>query len=82
MKPVRYTADAAKSLRKHGNMAPRLRKAMADYARDPMAHANNVTQLVESKAKRMRVGDFRMLFEETEEEIIVTKIGPRGDVYD
>jgi mRNA interferase RelE/StbE len=35
-----------------------------------------------SSLKRLRVGDFRVLFEETETEIIVTRIGPRGSVYD
>jgi len=29
----------------------------------------------------MRVGDWRIIFEETETELIVTKIGPRGGVY-
>jgi len=31
--------------------------------------------------KRLRVGDYRMVFEETETQILVTKFGPRGDVY-
>jgi len=28
------------------------------------------------------VGDFRVLFEETESEIIVVDLGPRGQIYD
>jgi hypothetical protein len=28
------------------------------------------------------VGAFRVIFEETAAQIIVTKIGPRGDVYE
>lgn len=82
MKQVRYTAAAAKALRRHGNMAMRIRRAIADYAADQAAHANNVRQLASSTAKRLRVGDFRVIFEETEAEILVTKIGPRGGVYD
>jgi mRNA interferase RelE/StbE len=31
--------------------------------------------------KRLRVGNFRILFEETEIEIIVSDIGPRGSIY-
>ena len=81
MKQVRYTADAAKALKRHGTMAARIRKALADYAADPAAHANNVRQLVGSPAKRLRVGDFRVVFEETGEEIVVTKVGPRGGIY-
>lgn len=80
-KPVRYTMDAARSLRRHGNMAARIRRAIGEYAADAAAHANNVRVLVGVPAKRLRVGDFRVIFEETEAEILVTKIGPRGDVY-
>ncbi len=63
-------------------MAGRLLEAISDYATAPSAHANNVTRLVGSPAGRLRVGDFRIVFEETETEIIVTKIGPRGSIYD
>jgi mRNA interferase RelE/StbE len=52
-----------------------------EYSENPAAHSNNVAQLVGQSAKRMRVGDFRIIFEETETDILVTKIGPRGDVY-
>ncbi len=81
MKTVCYTADAAKSLRRHANVAARIRGAVSDYAADPAAHTNNVTRLVGSSAKRMRVGDYRVIFEETETELLVTKIGPRGGIY-
>lgn len=82
MKPLRYTADAAKDLRRHANMAARIRKALGDYAADPARHANNVRALKGSSAARLRVGDFRVIFEESDTEILVTKIGPRGDVHD
>jgi mRNA-degrading endonuclease RelE of RelBE toxin-antitoxin system/DNA-binding XRE family transcriptional regulator len=81
MKAIRYSAASAKSLRRYRNVAERLRRTVAEYAADPAAHANNVVQLVGSPIKRIRVGDYRILFEETESEIIVLKIGPRGDVY-
>ena len=82
MKPVIYTADAAKDLKRHGNVATRIRKAIAEYAADPAAHANNVTRLVGSAASRMRVGNFRAVFVETDAMITVTRVGPRGDVYE
>lgn len=82
MKAVRYTADAAKDLKRHGNVAQRIMKSVAEYAVYGKAHANRVTQLVGSSAKRMRVGDFRVIFEETNDALTVTKIGPRGGVYD
>jgi mRNA interferase RelE/StbE len=82
MKTVRYLRDAQLALRRHSNVAGRLRKAIGDDAADPAARTNNVTQLVGLAAKRMRVGDFRIVFEETEAEIIVSRIAPRGSVYD
>ena len=82
MKVVRYSLGAARDLKKHGKMSARARKAIAEYAADVTAHANNVTQLVGSPAKRMRVGDFRLIFEETDTEIIVTRFAPRGGVYE
>lgn len=82
MKQVRYTADALKDLRRHGNIAARVRKALNEYAAGEGAHANNVRQLVGSSAKRLRMGDVRVRFEETDTEIVVVKIGPRGEFYD
>ena len=82
MRTVSYTVDAAKDLKRHGNMAARVRRAITEYAAETGAHANNVTQLVGSTAYRMRVGDFRVIFEEIETAITVTKIAPRGGAYD
>ncbi len=82
MKTVAYSRDAARDLRKHGNMAERVRAEVREYAADQGAHGNNVTQLAGSSAKRLRGGDFRVLFEETGTTITVTKIGPHGGVYD
>ena len=82
MKTVRYHPDALKSLRRHGNVAARIRKAIEEYAAATGAHANNATRLIGSTACRLRVGDFRAIFEESDTDIIVTKIAPRGDVYD
>ena len=82
MKAVRYSAEAIANLKRYGNMARRVRKAINEYAADPTAHANNVTRLVGSPASRMRVADYRVIFVETEQELVVTRIGPRGNVYD
>jgi mRNA interferase RelE/StbE len=82
MKAVRFHPDALKSLKRHGNIAARVRKAIEEYAAETGAHANSVTRLVGSKTSRLRIGDFRAIFEETDTEIFVTKIAPRGSVYD
>ena len=70
------------ALRKHRNVAPRIRDKIAAYAANPASLANQATELRDSPLKRLRVGDFRILFEETETEIIVSRIGPRGSIYD
>lgn len=82
MKTVLYTIPAANNLKTHGNMRTRIMKAVAEYAAGGAAHANQVTQLVGMNAKRLRVGDFRVIFEETADQIIVTKVAPRGSAYE
>ena len=82
MKRVVVLPPAAKALRKHRADAGRILAKIESYAANPAAHAGNIKTLKASSALRLRVGDFRVVFEETETEIIVTKIGPRGSVYD
>ncbi len=71
-----------KALAKHRNVAERLIAKIEQYAETPEALANSVTEPRGSAAKRLRVGNFRIVFEETADEIIVTKIGPRGSIYE
>jgi len=82
VKKVVLLKAAATALRKHQNIAPRIREKIAEYAVNPDRLANLVTVLRGSPLKKLRVGDFRVLFEETATEIIVSKIGPRGSIYD
>lgn len=82
MKLVHYTKEAARDLRRHGNVADRVRGTLAEYAANPAAHANNVTQLVGSPLLRIRIGNYRAIFEETTDSITVSKVRPRGSAYD
>ena len=82
MKTVVILPAAARALRRHRSEAPRIVAKIEAYAQAPSSMANNVKALAGSSALRLRVGDFRVVFEETEDEIIVTKIGPRGSVYE
>ncbi len=82
MKAVLLLPAAAKALRKHRAEAERIIAKIEAYAADPASQGANIKALSGSKAKRLRVGDFRVVFEETETEMVVTKIGPRGSVYD
>ncbi len=79
MKAVRYTNDAVKALRKHRMEAKAIMDKVARYAE---TGAGDVVHLKGLSACRLRVGDFRVIFEQTATEIIVLKIGPRGSIYD
>jgi mRNA interferase RelE/StbE len=78
MKSVRYTAEAASDLRRHRSIAKRIMGKVDRYAE---TGAGDLTRLVGSEAKRLRDGDFRIVFVETEAEVLVTRIGPRGAIY-
>lgn len=82
MKQVIILPGAAKALRKHRAEAARIVSKVEDYAREPASLAKNVKALTGSRALRLRVGDYRVVLEETETEIIVTAIGPRGSVHE
>ena len=82
MRTVAYTRAALRALRKHRNMAARIMAKIEDYAVDPQSLANVVTDLVGTDHRRLRIGDFRVLFRETPAQVTVLDIGPRGSIYD
>jgi mRNA interferase RelE/StbE len=82
VKAISYTRAAARALRKHRNVAPRITAKVQDYATNPASLSNMVTELVGKDYKRLRIGDFRVLFRETASEVIVLDVGPRGGIYD
>ncbi len=82
MKSVLYTRTAATALRKHANRAKLIRNKIRQYAEDASSQANNVRSLAGVDAKRLRVGDFRVIFTETADTIAVLDIGPRGGIYE
>jgi mRNA interferase RelE/StbE len=79
MKAVQYSADALNSLRKHRKDAE---KIMAKIDRYAATGAGDVKSLVGRSGKRLRVGAYRVLFEEDEMSLRVSNIGPRGAIYD
>ena len=72
----------ATALRKHANRAKLIRMKIGQYANDASSQSNNVKVLVGVDAKRLRVGDFRVIFTETIDTITVLDIGPRGGIYE
>lgn len=82
MKAVVYSRTAATALRRHANRAKLIRTKIALYAEDASSQANNVKSLVGVAAKRLRIGDFRVIFTETTDTITILDIGPRGGIYE
>lgn len=79
MKNVVYTAAAANDLRTYRSQAERIMNAVSRYA---ATGAGDVRRLVGADGVlRLRVGQFRVIFTETTDTILVTKIGVRGAVY-
>jgi mRNA interferase RelE/StbE len=83
MKEVRYSRDAIRTLRRMPRpTAERIRDKVAAYAADPSSQAVNVRRLKgEDGVLRLRVGDWRVIFEDGAV-IAVIRIGPRGGIYD
>jgi mRNA interferase RelE/StbE len=77
--------NAVKTLRRiPANTARLIRTKIDLLARDPMAPNNNVKALQGREGYRLRVGDWRVIYELDHDRRILTvlAIGPRGGVYE
>lgn len=85
MYAVVFTKQALRILRKvPRNVSLLIREKLEQLAVDPDAPNNNVTKLVGRAGYRLRVGDWRVIYELQDQQLvlIVIKIGPRGEVYE
>ena len=81
---VAYKKKAKRILSKlPRNHAWRIREKMDQIAMNPYEQHNNVTKLQDRPGYRLRVGDWRIIYEIYDGELIVlvVKIAPRGSVY-
>jgi mRNA interferase RelE/StbE len=60
-------------------MKHRIHQALRDLADDPPS--GDIVKLQGVDGYRRRVGDYRIVFDITETEVIVYKIAPRGQAY-
>lgn len=82
MKRVIYTLVASKFLaRLPDDVSLSIQRKMSAYAADPRAVAGSVKRLRGDKNLRLRVGNYRVIFEEETLTVIVIKIGHRSDIY-
>ncbi len=79
-----FTKQADRTLRRMPrDVAQAIREKIADIAADPYAEHNNATKLIGRPGYRLRVGDWRILYELQNDKLImlVLTIGSRGQVY-
>ena len=81
---VRYRSSAVKILRRMpSNVAKTVVGKINQLAENPYAPNNNITRLTGESGYRLRVGDWRVLYEIDDDTLVIEiiKIGPRGGVY-
>jgi mRNA interferase RelE/StbE len=80
---IEYTREAAKALAKMPrNVRERVTSGIEALARDPFGAAN-VKALVGQPGYRLRVGDWRVIYDVDSGRVVVRvlRIAPRGGVY-
>jgi len=84
MYKIIFTKDAQKTLlRLPRNTAILVRQKLEQLAEDPFASNLNAKKLQNRQGYRLRIGDWRVIYELQNDELIilVLKIAPRGEVY-
>jgi len=79
-----FTKQAVKSLQRiPRNITDLIREKLAQLAADPFAKHLNITKLQNRPGYRLRVGDWRVIYEVQKEQLVimVLKVALRGEVY-
>ena len=84
MYKIVFTKQAAKALQRiPRNIADLIREKVAQLAADPFAKSLNATKLQNRAGYRLRIGDWRLIYEVQKEQLVimVLKVASRGEVY-
>lgn len=83
MKQITYQREASRSLRKiPKNWQQRILAKIEQYAADPDSLANNIIRMKGEPYYRLRVGDYRIIFDEFDTVIDIIRVDSRGSVYE
>ena len=76
---MKFTSTALKQMtRMDRRQAQRVMEALQRYE---ATGQGDVKKLQGRDGYRLRIGDYRALFERTDDQITVIEVGPRGDIY-
>jgi mRNA interferase RelE/StbE len=81
---ITFKKEAAKSLTNlPRNIAKTIREKLEAIASNPYADHPNARKLQGRNGYRLRVGDWRVIYEVQDDElvILVLRVAPRGEVY-
>ncbi|MBF0425399.1 MAG: type II toxin-antitoxin system RelE/ParE family toxin [Magnetococcales bacterium] len=79
---VSYSKQAIKALRRMpANAAGLIRQKIVAYAEDPASQATNVCKLRGRDGYRLRVGNWRVIFDRDGNVLEILEIGSRGGIY-
>ncbi|KQY15331.1 type II toxin-antitoxin system RelE family toxin [Rhizobium sp. Root482] len=82
MKQVFFHTPALRTLaRIPRNEAEKIRRKIYQYADDPSALKTNVKKLQGREGFRLRVGNWRVIFDENGEVLDVLEVDSRGSIY-
>ena len=84
MYKIVFTKQAIRSMKKMPrNLQELMREKLDQIAGDPFASHHNVTKLQNREGYRLRVGDWRVIYDLQNEKLVimVLKVATRGEVY-
>lgn len=80
---IAYTRTAIKDLsRIPADRAQLIRAKISQYVAAPASLANMVSRLQGRPGYRLRVGDYRVIFDQDGRVLTVLRVGHRGNVYE
>ena len=83
MRRIVYNSPALRALRSMSSKtASRVRSKIEQYADDPASLSANVRKLQGRPGYRLRVGDYRVIFDEDGAILDILDIGHRSRIYD